>query len=130
MSSPPATPSGAVRVVVCDYNALLQSVTGLLRMSDYCVFQAYDGKAAEQLCQMLPDIRLLVLNTEGTGTDTAGLVHGIRRAIPELAVLHIGSSAVPGMPADVPHLADTFNADQLLSAVRSLVSVRLQDQNP
>jgi CheY-like chemotaxis protein len=31
------------RIVICDYNALLLSVTGLLRMSSYSVFQAHDG---------------------------------------------------------------------------------------
>src|SRR5690349_12575028 len=35
------------RIVICDYNALLLSVTGLLRMSDYAVFQAHDGWAAD-----------------------------------------------------------------------------------
>jgi hypothetical protein len=34
-----SVPSGeGRRIVICDYNALLQSVTGLLRMSGYCVF--------------------------------------------------------------------------------------------
>ena len=47
------------RIVICDYNALLLSVTGLLRMSRYCVFQAHDGHAAEELCVELPDIALL-----------------------------------------------------------------------
>lgn len=76
MHSPPATPEGARRIIICDYNALLHSVTGLLRMSGYCVFQAYDGQAAAELCRELPKIDLLVLNTEGTGlyggTDCCG----------------------------------------------------------
>jgi hypothetical protein len=46
---------------------LLLSVTGLLRMSGYSVFQAHDGWAAQELCVLLPDIDLLVLNTYGTG---------------------------------------------------------------
>ena len=122
MSSPPRTPHGAVRVIVCDYNVLLQSVTGLLRMSGYAVFQAYDGEAAEQLCNSLPGIRLLVLNTEGSGTNTPALVRGCRDAIPGLPVLHIGKSAIPGMPADVRNLSDAFNAEQLLAEVRGLLS--------
>jgi hypothetical protein len=51
------------RIVVCDYNALLLSVTGLLRMSGYSVFHTRDGWAAQELCVLLPDIELLVLNT-------------------------------------------------------------------
>jgi response regulator RpfG family c-di-GMP phosphodiesterase len=77
VSTPPVTPHGAPRVVVCDYNALLQSVTGLLRMSGCAVLQAYDGQAAEELCRLMPDIDLLVLNTEGTGMNTPDLVHTI-----------------------------------------------------
>lgn len=121
MPSPPTSPSGAVRVVICDYNALLLSVTGLLRMSGYYVFQAYDGLAAAELCRELPDIDLLVLNTEGTGTDTPALVRSVRHAHPGLSVLHIGPSAIPGMPADVPTIGESFTADQLLAAVVALV---------
>ncbi len=121
MSAPPASPDqGPRRVVICDYNALLQSVTGLLRMSDYYVFQAYDGKAAQELCAQLPRIDLLVLNTEGTGVDTPALVRSIRTLHPGLAVLHIGTSPIPGMPVDVTHLGESFTAAQLLAAVEVL----------
>jgi hypothetical protein len=50
----PRAPFYGRRIVICDYNALLISVTGLLRMSGYCVFQAYDGRAARELCRELP----------------------------------------------------------------------------
>lgn len=109
------------RIVICDYNALLLSVTGLLRMSGYCVFQAYDAQAARELCRELPDIGLLVLNTTGTGTDTPTLVRDIRENHPDLPVLHIGSSALDGMPTNVPTLAESFTADQLLLAVELLM---------
>lgn len=117
-------PSGSQgrRIVICDYNALLLSVTGLLRMSGYCVFQAYDAEAARELCFQLPDISLLVLNTTGTGTDTPTLVRQIRVNHPNLPVLHIGASALDGMPADVPTLAESFTAGQLLTAVEALLS--------
>lgn len=123
MSPPEDLPalSQGRRIVICDYNALLLSVTGLLRMSGYCVFQAYDALAARELCLQLPDISLLVLNTTGTGTDTPTLVRVIREKHPDLPVLHIGSSALDGMPANVPTLAESFTADDLLSAVRALV---------
>ena len=124
MSSPPRAPHGAVRVVICDYNSLLQSVTGLLRMSGYCVFQAYDGLAAKELCYGLPDIGLLVLNTEGTGADTPEVVRSVRMLCPGLPVIHIGKAAISGMPEDVLNLPETFSADQLLASVRTLVSER------
>lgn len=112
------------RIVICDYNALLISVTGLLRMSGYCVFQAYDARAARELCRELPNIELLILNTLGTGTDTPSLVREIRANHPGLPVLHIGASALEGMPADVPTLAETFSADQLLMTVDALLPER------
>lgn len=121
MSSPPPTPHGAPRVIICDYNALLQSVTGLLRMNGCAVFQAYDGQAAAELCRLMPDISLLVLNTEGTGVNTPSLVHEVRRVHPALPVLHIGKGPIPGMPDDVLNLADSFGSDQLMTAVRELM---------
>jgi CheY-like chemotaxis protein len=118
MSSPRPT---SRRIVICDYNALLLSVTGLLRMSGYRVFQAHDGLAARELCHELPDIGLLILNTTGTGEDTPSLVGLIRREYPDLPILHIGASALAGMPADVPTLAESFTSDQLLGVVRGLL---------
>lgn len=117
-------PSQGRRIVICDYNALLMSVTGLLRMSGYCVFQAYDGLAALELCLQLPDISLLVLNTTGTGSDTPTLIKQVRMKHPNLPVLHIGTGTVEGMPADVPTLAESFTAGQLLVAVERLVAER------
>lgn len=121
MSAPPRTPPGAKRVVICDYNTLLQSVTALLRMSGYAVFQAYDGEAAADLCRFMPDIDLLVLNTEGSGVNTPQLVEGVRRVHPGLPVLHIGTRPIPGMPADVENLSDRFGVNELLDTVRALV---------
>ena len=119
MSSPPSLEGR--RIVICDYNALLLSVTGLLRMSGYCVFQAYDGQAARELCHELPNIELLVLNPTGTGTDTPSLVRAVRANRPGLAVLHIGSSVPQGLADDVPTLAESFTADELLRAVGALL---------
>ena len=110
------------RIVICDYNALLQSITGLLRMSGYCVFQAYDATAARELCGQLPDIEMLILNTTGTGVDSATLVREIRERHPILPVLHIGNGELDGMPDDVPTLAESFTAQQLLTTVAGLMS--------
>jgi CheY-like chemotaxis protein len=109
------------RIVICDYNALLLSVTGLLRMSDYAVFQAHDGWAAQELCTMLPDIELLVLNTYRTGIDVGELCNNVRAHKPGIAILHIGSTIPDGLPDDVPTLPEDFTADSLLMTVRALV---------
>jgi hypothetical protein len=123
VSSPTRAPAPGPRIVICDYNLLLLSVTGLLRMSDYVVFQAYNASAARELCRELPNIELLILNTTGTGMDSPSLVREIREEHPNLPVLHIGPSALDGMPADVPTLAETFTADELLQSVHALVPV-------
>ena len=104
MSFAQATLPGAIRVVICDYNSLLQSVSGLLRMSGYSVFQAYNGQAAVELCAEMQGIGLLVLNTEGTGMDTPALVRSIRTSSPGLPVLHIGTAPirVPDLPPRGP----------------------------
>src|SRR4051812_34719120 len=117
----PVPPSEGRRIVICDYNALLLSVTGLLRMSGYAVFQAHDGWAAQELCMLLPDIELLVLNTYGTGIKVAELCRNVRGRKPNLPILHIGSTKPEGLPADVPTLSESFNADSLLSTVEALL---------
>ena len=94
-------------------------------MSGFYVFQAYDGQAALELCTVLPDVRLLVLNTVGTGVDAPWLVRQIREFNPDMAVLHIGDIAIPGMPDDVPNLHDHFTSDELLAHVESLVAPRV-----
>jgi CheY-like chemotaxis protein len=113
------------RIVICDYNALLLSVTGLLRMCGFVVFQAYDARAALELCAELPNIELLILNTTGTGTDSPTLVREIREKHPHLPALHIGPTALDGMPQNVPTLDESFTAEQLLAAVRKLLPPRV-----
>lgn len=130
--SPPVRPldTDGRRIVICDYNALLLSVTGLLRMSGFVVFQAYDARAALELCAELPNIDLLILNTAGTGTDSPTLVREIREKHPNLSALHIGPTSLEGMPANVPTLDESFTADQLLAAVRKLLPPRVSVLRP
>jgi response regulator RpfG family c-di-GMP phosphodiesterase len=109
------------RMVVCDYNAMLNSVTGVLRMSGYSVFQAYHGWAALELCLALPDIELLVVNTYGTGINVGKLCRGVRGDRPGLPILHIGTSIPDGLPDDVPTLAEGFTSPQLLLLVADLM---------
>jgi DNA-binding NtrC family response regulator len=124
---PPALrpqPTEGRRIIICDYNQLLQSVTGLLRMSGYVVFQAYDADAARELCSQLENIDMLILNTTGTGTDSATLVRDIRERHTRLPVLHIGDAALDGMPEDVPTLDESFTAARLLGTVEGLLPTR------
>ena len=120
-SSQSQRPGPAPRIIVCDYNQLLQSVTGLLRMSGYAVFQAYDGLATAELCAQLPNIRLVVLNTYGTGTDLGDLIDSVRRVQPRMPVLHIGNTVPASLPADVPTLMEDFTPDDLLRSVEALI---------
>jgi hypothetical protein len=120
----PVSSNEGRRIVICDYNALLQSITGLLRMSGYCVFQAYDATAARELCGQLVGIEMLILNTTGAGVDSATLVRDIRKDHPALPVLHIGNWALDGMPDDVPTLAESFTAAELLATVAELMPAR------
>lgn len=126
MTDRPIPSTEGRRIVICDYNALLLSVTGLLRMSGYAVFQAHDGWAAQELCILLPEIDLLVLNTYGTGINVAELCRNVRSSKRGLPILHIGSTIPDGLPEDVPTLSEDFNADSLLSAVGALIAPGLR----
>jgi hypothetical protein len=126
----PVPSSEGRRIVICDYNALLLSVTGLLRMSDYCVFQAHDGRAAEELCRRMPQIALLVLNTYGTGINVGDLVRRVRVAHPGIQVLHIGSTIPDGLPDDVPTIPEVFTPEFLLNTVSTLIGRRLIPRPP
>ena len=90
-------------------------------MSGYAVFQAYDGQAAEELCSQLGDIRLLVLNTYGTGIDLSELIGAVRQDHPQMPVLHIGNTIPPSLPPNVPTLREDFTPDSLLLAVEALI---------
>ena len=93
-------------------------------MSNYCVFQAHDGRAAEELCKRLPAIALLVLNTYGTGVDVGDLVRRVRLASPEIQILHIGATVPDGLPVDVPTIPEVFTPEFLLSTVSRLIERR------
>jgi hypothetical protein len=121
LSERPVPSTKGRRIVICDYNALLLSVTGLLRMSNYAVFQAHDGYAAQELCTLLPNIELLILNTYRTGIDVGELCQNVRTHKHGLPILHIGSTIPEGLPDDVPTLAEDFTAESLLLTVRALV---------
>ena len=114
-------PRSGQRIIICDYNQLLQSVTGLLRMSGYVVFQAFDGLATVELSARLPDIDLLILNTFGTGVDLPELIHQVRDCRPGMPVLHIGDEVPPDLPVDVPTIQEKFTPEYLLMTVAAFM---------
>lgn len=120
--SPPS--SDGRRVVVCDYTPRrgLQSIAELLRRAGYRVFQADDGLAIEELCELVPDIELLVVNTNGTGLDTSELIGHLLSVAPRLRVVHIGSGVIAGLQHEVATLSEGFTSDQLLRTVAALFS--------
>jgi CheY-like chemotaxis protein len=121
MSQRPVPSMDGPRIVICDFNAFLHSVTGLLRMTGYAVFQAHDAYAAVELCAVLPDIRLLVVNTYGTGLDVGELCTKVRATTPGLPILHIGSASPDSLPADVPTLSEVLFPGCLLLTVEALM---------
>ena len=80
--SPSPAPSPGPRIVICDCNLLLLSVTGLLRMSDYVVFQAYDATAAKEPCCVLPDVSLLILPTLAESFTADELLEAVGALMP------------------------------------------------
>jgi CheY-like chemotaxis protein len=118
------------RIVVCDHSALLQSVTGLLRLEHYCVFQAHDARAAEELCTRMPDIALLVLNTYGPALAVGELTRRVRLASPRIKILHIGLLDPDGKPDDVSTIPEEFTSEFLVTTVRTLIERRLVPRLP
>jgi len=105
----PVPSSEGRRIVICDYNALLLSVTGLLRIGNYCVFQAHDSCAAEELWGRMPAV------------DVGDLVRRVRITSPGIQILHIGSSIPDGLPEDVPTIPEVFTPAFLLDTVSTLL---------
>jgi DNA-binding response OmpR family regulator len=124
---PPSLPPQVAleRIVVVDSNPILVSATGVLRMAGYCVFQAYNGQAARELCMTLPDIGLLVLNTHVDGMEDYELFTEARTPGVNLPILHIDSQRSEHVPNDIPTLIHPFTTEQLLAAVEALLAARV-----
>lgn len=91
-------------------------------MAGYCVFQAYNGQAAEELCRTLPNIGLLVLNTHVDGMDGNRLFSAARANRADLPILHIDTHRGPSIPADIPTLTQPFTSEQLLACVEDALA--------
>ncbi len=116
-------------IVVADEDPqLLNLMVRTLRDAGYCVFQAYDGRAAYDLSLALRSLDLLVTNTRMPGLEGPELIRQVREELPGLPILYVKNqdqAADPppdGLPADVPTLAEPFTDRQLLEAVRQLLA--------
>jgi DNA-binding response OmpR family regulator len=97
--------------------------TAVLRRAGYRVFQAYDGLATYGLAVELPDVQLLIVNTQLGDMDGLELIDHVRKELPSVAILHLGTAPedMRRLPPDVPDLAEPFTAEQLLAAVGPLL---------
>ena len=105
-----------------DSNPILVSVSGVLRMAGYRVFQAYDGRAAIELCCQLPDIVLLILNTHVDGLNSVALMEQVQNRHPGIPILHIDTHRDDGLPTDIPTLTEPFTAPELMECVAGLIA--------
>jgi|SRR5689334_5586537 two-component system cell cycle sensor histidine kinase/response regulator CckA len=101
-------------------------IVDTLRKEDHCVFQAYDGLAALELCMSLREIDLLITNTSMPGLNGPELIRQIRKEMPTLRILYVRNLDSPdvtpeGLPPDVATIAEPFTPEELLSAVKPLL---------
>jgi CheY-like chemotaxis protein len=119
----------APHIVVADEDPqLLELMVRTLRDAGYCVFQAYDGRAAYDLALGLRTLDLLITNTRMPGLEGPQLIRRVREQLPQLPILYVKNGDQPpgplseGLPPDVPTLAEPFTERQLMEAVRDLLA--------
>jgi DNA-binding response OmpR family regulator len=124
--TPSRGPHGGPYIIVADEDPeLLDAMVRILRDAGYCVFQAYNGRAAYDLSLQLKTVDLLITNTRMPGLQGPELIRNVREQLPALPILYIksqGQPAGPGLPSDVPILAEPFTSRQLVDAVRELLA--------
>jgi hypothetical protein len=92
MSAPAPFRSPGERIVVChDDHALLNSITSLLRCAGYCVFEASDRLACYEIAHMIPELRLLVMNTSVGPVVQPDLIDQLQQNLPTVTVLQVGA---------------------------------------
>ena len=126
--TPSRGPHAGPYIVVADEDPeLLDAMVQTLRGTGYCVFQAYNGRAAYDLALHLKTVDLLITNTRMPGLQGPELIRYVRERLPELPILYIRNGDQPAtppdaLPADVPTLAEPFSGTQLVDAVRELLA--------
>jgi CheY-like chemotaxis protein len=124
MTVPPSHRDGWRIIVTDNKPARVCALTATLRAAGHCVFAAYDGEAALELFVQLPDIDLLITNTQLGTVHGPELVRQVRKIRPDLPILHVMQAGDPDsdMPSDVPSLREPFTPNQLLLKVGSLLA--------
>jgi two-component system, cell cycle sensor histidine kinase and response regulator CckA len=126
--TPSRGPHQGPYIIVADEDPqLLDLMVRTLRDAGYCVFQAYNGRAAYDLSLHLKTVDLLIPNTRMPGLQGPELIRYVRERLPALPILYVrnhGQPATPpdDLPADVPTLAEPFTERQLVDAVGQLLA--------
>ena len=97
----------------------------MLREAGHGVFAAYDGLAACELAEYIPDLDLVITNTRLNNLNAPELIRRVRSCKPWLAILHVGDPLpCEGPLADVPTLREPFTSVQLMDAINAVLAVR------
>jgi hypothetical protein len=95
----------------------------MLREAGHGVFAAYDGLAACELAEYIPDLDLVISNTRLGNLNAPELIGRVRACKPWLAILHVGDPLPSGGPlADVPTIREPFTAVELMDAIGALLA--------
>jgi CheY-like chemotaxis protein len=132
MASPSPGSPGRLRIVVTDDDPrLLTRLVTMLRAAGHGVFAAYDGLAALELAEYIPDLDLLITNTRLGTVPAPELIERVRKAKPWLAILHVGDPLPGGNTpfANVPTLREPFTREALLAAIGKLLAERSESAN-
>jgi DNA-binding NtrC family response regulator len=113
----------ARRIIATDSdNSKLTALSEVLRDAGHCVFPVEDGRSALELTLQLPSVDLVVTNTRLSGMDGPALFYLVRYMRPSVRILHIVAANDEHKPWDVLTLREPFTADQLLTAVDSVLA--------
>ena len=117
------------RIVVADEDvSVVKFVMDTLRQDGNAVFHAYDALSAVQLACSLDVCHLVITNTQVEGVPSVTLIRELRERLPSLPILYLANRgrSTPEreaqLPSDVQILREPFGVEELLAAVRPLVT--------
>ena len=117
------------RIVVADEDvSVVKFVMDTLRQDGNAVFHAYDALSAVQMACSLDVCHLVITNTQVEGVPSVTLIRELRERLPSLPILYLANlgRSTPEreaqLPSDVRSLREPFGVEDLLAAVRPLVT--------
>jgi DNA-binding response OmpR family regulator len=128
MSPRPAGLDCRYIVVADEDRTVVNFVIQTLLDDGHAVFQAYDGLRAIQLALGLKICDLVISNTLVGGRPGPELIKELRSHLPQLPILFLTNHASSALelerqlPRNVPILREPFTAEELRSAVESLLA--------